>query len=192
MIIEWYQNIVSEYPLITAFVQFAILGTIGELISNLMNTKCRFKDIPYSIWQWMLKILAWGLLGIIIKFAFVGFKGLTNELIIKGFLPKTFSHPSIDAEGFLIFNALAVSVFTNVFFGPQMMAFHRFTDNLIAKKFSYEGLKNSIYTLVWFWIPAHTVTFSLPKEFQIGLAALWSVALGFIMGFFKSRINKQK
>ena len=30
-----------------------------------------------------------------------------------------------------------------------------------------------------------TVTFALPLPFQMGLAALWSVALGIIMGFTK-------
>jgi hypothetical protein len=31
-------------------------------------------------------------------------------------------------------------------------------------------------------IPAHTITFSLPADYQIRLAALWSLALGLILG----------
>jgi hypothetical protein len=41
--------------------------------------------------------------------------------------------------------------------------------------------------MIWFWIPAHTITFSLPTDFQIGLAALWSVVLGVILGFFNRK-----
>ena len=37
-------------------------------------------------------------------------------------------------------------------------------------------------TLIWFWIPAHTLTFSLAVDYQVGLAALWSLALGLILG----------
>ena len=50
------------------------------------------------------------------------------------------------------------------------------------KSKGYEGIQKAWFTLIWFWIPAHTITFSLPKDFQIGLAAVWSVVLGIIMG----------
>ena len=75
----------------------------------------------------------------------------------------------------------------NILFGPQMMTFHRVTDNLIMKTRGFGGLEKSFMTLLWFWIPAHTVTFLLPEDFRIGLEALWSVALGVLMGFFKRR-----
>jgi hypothetical protein len=81
--------------------------------------------------------------------------------------------------------ALAVSVLTNLFFGPQMMLFHRIEDNLILRQWDFSGITKAWWTLIWFWIPAHTVTFSLPASFQIGLAALWSVVLGLIMGLSK-------
>ena len=79
--------------------------------------------------------------------------------------------------------AFAVSVMTNLFFGPQMMFFHRLEDNLIDRKWNMAGLTTAWWTLLWFWIPAHTVTFSLQTEYQIGLAAVWSLVLGLIMGF---------
>ena len=81
--------------------------------------------------------------------------------------------------------ALAVSVLTNLFFGPQMMFFHRLEDNLILWKWDMASLTTAWWTLLWFWIPAHTVTFSLPVEYQIGLAALWSVVLGLILGLVR-------
>jgi hypothetical protein len=36
-------------------------------------------------------------------------------------------------------------------------------------------------TIPFFWIPAHTVTFLLPVEFQVLFAALLGIALGVIL-----------
>jgi hypothetical protein len=33
-------------------------------------------------------------------------------------------------------------------------------------------------------VPAHAVTFALPPDWRIGLAALWSVVLGLILGMY--------
>jgi hypothetical protein len=84
-----------------------------------------------------------------------------------------------------LWRALSVSTFTNLLFGPVMMLFHRWTDNWIEKApMNWSTLQSAWKTLLWFWIPAHTLTFSLPAHFQVGLAALWAVALGVILGLF--------
>ena len=44
----------------------------------------------------------------------------------------------------------------------------------------------ALKSIVWFWIPAHTVTFMLPDVYRIGLAAVWSVVLGVILGYAAS------
>ena len=75
----------------------------------------------------------------------------------------------------------------NLLFGPQMMFFHRLADNLIMREQGYEGITRAWWTLIWFWIPAHTLTFALPREYQIGLAAVWSVVLGVILGLSQKR-----
>ena len=36
-------------------------------------------------------------------------------------------------------------------------------------------------TIPFFWIPAHTITFILPGEFQVLFAALLGIALGLIL-----------
>jgi hypothetical protein len=41
-----------------------------------------------------------------------------------------------------------------------------------------------LWSLAWFWVPAHAVTFALPPDWRIGLAALWSVVLGLILGMY--------
>ena len=170
-----YINWVSENPLCSAAVQFAILGTFGEVLA--FSIKKRKPALPCSFVELLGKIAAWALLGVIIKYGFTGMKGFTAALSEHHMLPG-FCDSGVG-------KAFAVSMFTNLFFGPQMMFFHRIEDNLILRQWSFKGLTNAWWTLIWFWIPAHTVTFSLPKEFQIGLAAVWGVALGLILGLSK-------
>ncbi len=170
--IENYIQLVTQYPLASAAVQFGILGTIGEFISYFIRTK-KFSGFADTV-HLILKIIGWALLGIIIKYGFTGMKGFVSELLSHNLLPSIFG------SGVLL--AFATSFFTNTLFGPQMMAFHRFYDNIIERKKGFQGIQKAWFTLIWFWIPAHTLTFSLPKEFQIGLAALWSLVLGIILG----------
>lgn len=172
-----YVSWVTAHPLTSAAVQFAVLGTLGEIMSSSLRMKA--PALPCRWPQLAGKILAWALLGVIIKYGFTGMRGFTRALLEHGFLP-----------GFMEAGlgwALAVSVLTNLFFGPQMMFFHRLEDNLILWKWDMTGLTTAWWTLLWFWIPAHTVTFSLPVEYQIGLAALWSVVLGLILGLVRRR-----
>jgi len=168
---QWYVDWVTGALLPAAFIQFAVLGTLGEVLGILVS-KRRPSGSPL---EWLLKALVWGLLGIAIKYAFTGFKGFLAALVDKGLLPAVF-------ESQPVLRAFGLSFFTNAMFGPLLMATHRTTDNLIARRRGYAGLEKSLATLLWFWLPAHTVTFSLPTDYQIGLAALWSVALGLIMG----------
>ena len=167
--VQW----VISYPLLSAAVQFAVLGTAGEVISHWLQQR-RIGGLPCSLTQLGAKVLAWALLGVIIKYGFTGMKGFTHALVDKQLLPVWCG------AGFGW--ALSLSVLTNVLFGPQMMAFHRLEDNLILGRRGFAGIQRAWWTLIWFWIPAHTVTFSLPREYQIGLAALWGLVLGIILG----------
>lgn len=171
---DWYVAWVTENLLLSAFIQFLVLGTAGELAGILAAGKRPdSRALP-----WLLKALVWGILGIFVKYAFTGFTGFQDALVGHSMLPKAFREIPF-------LQALSVSCFMNAMFGPFLMFTHRFTDNLISGTKGFEGIEKSLKTLAWFWIPAHTVTFLLPPAFRIGLAALWSVALGLIMGFFK-------
>ncbi|PLX19052.1 MAG: hypothetical protein C0601_02880 [Candidatus Muiribacterium halophilum] len=172
---EKYIYLVKNYPLLSAFCQFAILGTFGELLAICINKKKLV--FSWSLSKLIMKMLAWGILGIVIKYGFKGMKGFVSALIIAGYIP--------DMSG--IVHSFYISFFTNLFFGPQMMLFHRIEDNLIdgnirPSKWDFSGMMKSIKTLAWFWVPAHTITFILPVDFQIGLAAIWGVVLGIILG----------
>lgn len=172
-----YAGWVSAHPFQSAALQFAILGTLGEVIATSLRNR-RF-TLPCTPMQLALKALAWALLGLVIKYGFIGMKGFTQALLDKGMLPAFLSHG--------LGKAFAVSVLTNAFFGPQMMAFHRIEDNLILGEKGFAGIQRAWWTLLWFWIPAHTVTFALPVDYQIGLAAVWGLVLGIILGLAKPK-----
>lgn len=172
----WYVRWVSENLLLSAFIQFAVLGSAGEAL-GIVASKRRPSN---KALEWLAKAAVWGFLGILVKYSFTGFKGFLAALVDKGFLPAA-------CEEITILRALSLSILTNSMFGPLLMVLHRTSDNIIARTKGYRGLEKSLVTLAWFWVPAHTVTFALPLEYQIGLAALWSVALGLIMGFTKRK-----
>ena len=173
--IETYIYAVKTYPLITSAIQVAILGTFGELLAARIKLKRWYFFKPKEL---ILKILVWAFLGITFKYAFTGFFGFVDSLIHKGFWFK-------EVNESLFLKAFSVSLFTNLLFGPVMILFHRWTDNFIEKKeMNWVSLQSAWASLLWFWIPAHTITFSLPAHLQIGLAAIWAIALGIILGFF--------
>lgn len=172
----WYVDWVSHNLLLSAFIQFALLGTLGEVLGIVASKR---KPSKRAL-EWLAKALVWGILGILVKFSFTGFKGFLAALVDKGLLPRA-------CEEIAVLRALSLSLLTNSMFGPLLMFLHRSSDNAIVGSRGYAGIEKSLATLAWFWLPAHTVTFALPYEYQIGLAALWSVALGLIMGFTKRR-----
>lgn len=170
----WYVQWVSDNLILSAFIQFALLGTVGEVLGVMVAGR----KPSGKAGEWFIKALVWGVLGILVKYAFTGYKGFAHHLVDVGMLPVLFDQNDIA-------RALLLSVLANSMFGPLLMVLHRTTDNLITGTHGYTGIEKSLATLAWFWVPAHAVTFALPAAFQMGLAALWSVALGVIMGFTK-------
>lgn len=168
---QWYIDIVKAYPIFSAMIQFAILGTLGEVVSYRVRGG---KGYPFSLRVTLGKMIGWSILAVMIKYAFTGFTGFVEALIDHHMLPA--------GNGFLF--AFFKSFFTNLMFGPVMFVTHRFFDNVIEGVKNWSNMKGALLTLLWFWVPAHTITFILPAEFQIALAALWSLALGIILGTF--------
>jgi hypothetical protein len=174
---NWYIELVTAQPIITAIIQFVVLGTLGDAVSHWIVERRIFS--PYDLKTLILKFIEWSILAVMIKYAFIGFHGFVESLIDNNYLPQL--------EG--IGKSFAISTSMNLQFGPLLVIMHRLMDNLIAGKQNWKNLDKGFYSLLWFWIPAHTVTFILPKEFQIGLAALWSLALGIILEFYNRKAS---
>ncbi len=173
------------HPYLMGFIKFVLLGTMGELLGGRIATgKWRLTGI--RLWQ---RALIWGFIGIMLTCVFPLFSAGVEDLLGKRLLP---------GAGLPLMHALWKSTLMNLLFGFEMMIFHRFTDTLISrgKLFSlwpivetYRSIdwKNMFRVvggaLLWFWIPAHTLTFMLDAEYRVIAAALLGIALGLILGF---------
>mgnify|MGYP006883086010 FL=1 len=210
---DFYISFNHDHSLITSFIKFAILATLGEVIGLRIKIgkyyKSGFGIIP--------RMIVWGFLGITIKIAFVIFAsgtpvfleslGLTNAIEVM--------NAGFSMEKLLI--AFSISATMNVIYAPVMMTFHKLTDMHIIETggtlrgfFTPIKFKKLFVDLDWniqwnfvfkktipfFWIPAHTITFLLPTDFQVLFAAVLGIALGTIlaiadiMGDSKLKIEK--
>lgn len=171
-----YMQFVTENPILSAIIQFALLGTLGEMVSRWVQQRKIF--LPFTLRLILWKMLTWSILAVLIKYAFTGYKGFVDTLMEHNYLPQD--------NG--VFRAFFISTAMNLQFGLLLVILHRILDNIPEKQGNWNNIQKSMYSLIWFWIPAHTVTFIMPRELQIGLAALWSVALGLILGLNKKSV----
>lgn len=173
----FFYNFTPHYPYLSSLIKFAILGTIGEYLGAVIASKGNWK--PFNILQLIYKILIWALLGLIIKWSFLTFSLLIPLQSISGLLPKTCS-----VNGSIYF-AIAISLEMNLMFAPFLMILHRILDNLSLKQWNFKGIETALLSILWFWIPAHIITFVLPVNFRIFFAALLGIVLGIILGYSK-------
>jgi hypothetical protein len=181
------------YPILMGFVKFSVLATMGDmLVKRIVLKKWIIKGAA-----WHQRALVWGCLGIVLTYVFPIYSEGVNFLIYQGMLP-VFSNEWMD----MVSSAFWKSFFMNVLFAFPMMVSHRITDTLIDKKMLFSRwpfmeLWTSVNwknmwgfvapSIVWFWIPAHTITFCLPPEYRIIMAAGLSICLGAILAFAKMK-----
>ncbi len=183
-----FMMLTRSYPILMGFVKFFILATMGELLARrIVGGNWVFTGIFL-----LERAFVWGVLGILFAFVFPIYSAGVDALISQGLLPN-------------IFPAFWKSFWINMLFAFPMMVFHRITDTMIDKRTLFKkwpflevwkGIdwdnmwKMVAPTVIWFWIPAHTITFSLPAEFRIVMAAGLSICLGVILAFAKQRSKR--
>jgi hypothetical protein len=186
---EVFVAVTAAHPYLIGFAKFFVLATMGELLALRIVTGAW--EMPKGLFQ---RAVIWGLLGVVIVLIFDVFAGGVTGSLKKGLLPW--------ADSKLAF-AFFVSAIMNLTFAPTMMLTHRITDTWIDLR--YEGKPSGIADIVahidWkgfvsfvliktipiFWIPAHTITFLLPPEYRVLMAAGLSIALGAILAFAKKK-----
>jgi len=197
-----------QYWVITSFLKFGLLATMGEVIGLRIKTG-KFNVPGFGI---LPRAIVWGFLGITIKLAFDIF-----AIGIPGFLEKSCSITGVadamktkdifdaiangmGATRFLA--ALCISTAMNLIYAPIMMTFHKITDtHIVDNGGTLRGLFRNINmgdilgrinwnvqwnfvfkkTIPFFWIPAHTITFMLAAEYRVAFAAVLGIALGIIL-----------
>jgi hypothetical protein len=181
------------HPLVMGFIKFFFLATLGELLGRRLALK-RWQFSGISLHQ---RALVWGLFGYTFSFIFplfsAGVESLQRAELLYCFAGKL---------PFMISMAFWKSFFINIIFAFPFMTLHKITDTLIDRKMLFskwpfltiwKGLdwdthwKKVAPTILWFWIPAHTITFSLPPEYRILLAAYLGIVLGIILPFFNAK-----
>jgi hypothetical protein len=182
-----------------SFIKFAILATFGEMLSLRIRTGVYFKK-EFGL---LPRAIVWGILGIGIKLAFVIFGSAGPKVLISMGLnidPDVMLQPFSFAK---LLTAFTISTTMNLFFAPFFMTLHKITDeHIIRTGGSLQGFFTPInyseifpainWNVMWgfvykktiplFWIPAQTINFMLPQEFQILVAALLGIVLGVILG----------
>lgn len=190
---EIFMDFTNNHPYLGGFIKFSILATLGEMLA-IRITKGDYEK-PYGL---LTRFVIWGLIGVLITLMFQVFSSGVLSAMDKGLLPGA-------GSSFLF--ALFTSSIMNLCFGPTFMAFHRYTDTYLDIK-GLEGHSPSagqvLKTIDWpgfvsfvifktipiFWIPAHTITFMLPPEYRVLLAAGLSLALGIILALAKTKGTK--
>ncbi len=196
---EIFKTASGTHPFIMGFIKFALMATVGEIIALRISKKAW--NIPSFVG---LRALIWGLIGIAITFMMKTYAGgvsvLTSQNSVTGASPLLFA-----GENGTLLNKFLTAFYTsaimNLTFGPTFMAFHKCTDKCLELKAQGKPHKalDAVSAVDWkgfagftlfktipiFWIPAHTITFMLPAEYQVIMAAALSVALGIILSLKK-------
>lgn len=183
------------------FVKFAVLATLGECIA-LRIRKRVYNEKGFGIAP---RAFVWGFLGIWIvvsmKVFGVGAPYLV-DLVIGSENKEVAASMAGSFSAYKLLGAFSISLLMNTSFAPVFMTLHKVTDtHIVANGGTFKGLFKPIpfggilsglnwnvqwnfvfaKTIPFFWIPAHTLTFLLPTDFQVLFAALLGVALGVIM-----------
>lgn len=185
------------HPYLMGFVKVGILATMGEWLARRISGGTWAAPTGLG-WRFFI----WGLFGVAFALVFDIFAAGTTAVIGKGLLPAF-------SEGFPaeLSRAFWTSTLMNLIFAPVFMAFHRVTDGYIdagggrladiaevklesvVSRIDWAGFVSFVFlrTIPLFWIPAHTVTFLLPAEYRVLVAAYLSIALGGILAFARLR-----
>ncbi len=203
-VLNAYMAATGAHPFIAGFCKFAVLATFGECLAQRMLRGCylpeRFGLVPRAV--------VWGLLGICTTIAFTIFAaGAPQVLALLGleWAPGALAGPF---GAHKLAAAFAVSVTMNTMFAPVLMVAHKIGDLHLAE---YGGsvtclvhrpkvgalLRSVDWNVMWslvlfrslifFWIPAHTITFLLPPDFRVLFAAVLGAVLGLILAWAGSR-----
>ena len=197
-VFNFYDSFNKEHGMITSFVKFAILATLGESIGlrirNGVYNKTGFGLIPRAI--------VWGFLGLTIKIAFAIFTVGTPKFLVYLGLTDAVHVMKDDFSALKLFVAFSVSTALNLTYAPVMMTLHKITDTHIMnnggtvsglfRKIKFGEIMSNLNwkvqwdfvfkkTIPFFWIPAHTITFLLPVQYQVLFAAVLGIALGILL-----------
>ena len=197
-LLESYKAFNHEHGLITSFVKFAMLATLGEVIGLRIKTG-NYYESGFGI---LPRAIVWGFIGITIKIAFIIFTTGTPVFLEYMGIEDAASALTGPLNAKKVFVAFCTSVAMNLVYAPVMMTFHKITDthilanggklSLLFKPIRFREIFIHLNwdvqwhfvfkkTIPFYWIPAHTITFLLPADDQVLFAAILGITLGMIL-----------
>ncbi len=195
---DFYKEFNHNHGMVTAFLKFAILATLGELVGLRIKTGAYY-EIGFGV---LPRALVWGFIGLTIKLAFVIFASGTPVFLNYMGLSDATVAMNGSFSTTKLFVAFCISVAMNIIYAPVMMTFHKISDiHIVSNAGTLKGFFTPVHfdkiltgmnwdvmwnfvfkkTIPFFWIPAHTITFLLPPDVQVLFAALLGIALGTIL-----------
>lgn len=182
---EGFVYLTTHHGIAMGFVNFAILSTMGELLSSRIRGG-RWRRMR-GFW---LKVALWGVFGMCVSLLFGFYAYAVGAALPAGILPG----PRDGVFGTLL-EAFYISFFVNAVSGPALMGAQRLCDTLLDRhidKATPQGIMAAVESVDWigfvrfvvlktvpfFWIPVNTLVFLLPPEYRVVVAAYLSIALG--------------
>lgn len=196
----FFRNFTTEWAFTASFVKFALLATMGEMLGHRIRTGS-YTSTGFGL---LPRALVWGFLGMTVKAAFLIFGAGVPAVAGQLGMADTGAVMAGSITAAKVLLAFSISFFLNIFYAPVLMVTHRVTDlhigatgGTLAGFFTAPDTAGLLRQIDWktmwgfvliktiplFWIPAQTVTFLLPAEFQILFAAILSIVLGVILAF---------
>lgn len=200
---ELYTKLSKEHFMIMGFIQYALLATIGEMLGLRLQTG-KYIEKGFGV---LPRAFVWGTLGLTIVAAIQIF-GTGSPIFIDnlfnlgdGGIMAIMAAPDITLMK--VVGAFIMAFFMDVFFSPLFMIVFGIYDMHIKQtggtlkgffthKVKYsENLQNFNWKAQWrfvfmktiplFWIPAHTIMYLLPTEFQVLVSSMLGIVLGIIL-----------
>lgn len=193
-----YNRLNDTHGMLMAFMKFAVLATFGESL-GLRIQKGVYNERGFGI---LPRAIVWGFLGMGIKMAMVIFASGTPRFLAYMGMSNAVEAIAGQLSMAKVAVAFGISVAMNCIFAPVFMTLHKITDTHILQnggtiqgflkpirmaeilqKLNWNVQWNFVFkkTIPFFWIPAHTITFILPEQYQVLFAAMLGVALGLIL-----------
>lgn len=206
-----YQAFNASHAVLAGGIKFAILSTLGEVIA----LRIRTKGYDLKGFGVLPRMVVWFFLGAWIVMAMRIF-GAGAPLLadyVFGADGRIIEAMKGGVSGYKLVGAFFISLLQNTAFAPVFMTLHKITDTHIMNcggslrafctpmrvgeimagmnwrvQWSFVFKK----TIPFFWIPAHTVTFMLPGEYQVLFAAFLGIVLGVILAFAANKPASEK
>ena len=208
VVYEGYKSINSAHPYLMAFLKFMILSSIGAML----GLRIKQGVYHYNGYGIIPRAIVWGILGVMIAVAMKIFSSGVPVMLESWGLEGMVAAMKGETGWAKLVDAFCISTAMNCFFAPMFMTLHKVTDTHILNcggkisslitpiKFG-DILASLNWRVQWsfvfkrtiplFWIPAHTITFLLPADYQVLFAASLSIVLGLFLSIAAVMSNEK-